>query len=74
MTLADWFAKHLHHRIRVGERLPLGSIQLVVDGVAHGRVTTVGLDLADDEPNEPRSRIAEIGATMRGAVRRLGQG
>ena len=74
MTLADWFAKHLHHRIRVGERLPLGSIQLVVDGVANGRVTTVGLDLADDEPNEPRSRIAEIGATMRGAVRRLGQG
>ena len=74
MTLADWFAKHLHHRIKVGERLPLGSIQLVVDGVAHGRVTTVGLDLADDEANEPRSRMAEIGATVRGAVRRLGQG
>jgi potassium/hydrogen antiporter len=74
MSLAEWFAKHLHHRIKVGERLPLGSIQVVVDGIANGRVTTVGLDLADDEPDEPRSRMAEIGATVRGAVRRLGQG
>jgi len=53
-TLADWFATHLRHKAKVGDRLPLGAIQLVVDGIAKGRVTTVGLDLA--EPAEPPSR------------------
>src|SRR5215472_12770470 len=30
-TLADWFAARLHHKAKVGDRLPLGAIQLVVD-------------------------------------------
>jgi cell volume regulation protein A len=47
-ALADWFAANLPHKPRVGDRLPLGAIQLVVDGIAKGRVTTVGLDLAED--------------------------
>jgi cell volume regulation protein A len=50
-SLADWFGAQLPHKAKVGDRLPLGAIQLVVDGVAKGRVTTVGLDLA--EPTEP---------------------
>jgi len=50
-TLADWLGTQLPHKAKVGDRLPLGAIQLVVDGVAKGRVTTVGLDLA--EPTEP---------------------
>jgi hypothetical protein len=37
----------LHHEAKVGDCLPLGAIQLVVDGIAKDRVTTVGLDLAE---------------------------
>ncbi len=33
-TLADWFATHLHHKARVGDRLALGAIHLVVDAVS----------------------------------------
>ncbi len=51
VTLADWLAANLPHKAKVGDRLPLGPIQLVVDGVAKGRITTVGLDLA--EQSEP---------------------
>jgi cell volume regulation protein A len=62
-TLADWFATHLHHRARVGERVALGAIQLVVDGVTKGRVTTVGLDLAEDAPPAvPQTWAARIRA------------
>ncbi len=54
MTLADWFAARLHHKAKIGDRLPLGAIQLVVDGVAKGKVTTVGLYLAEaTEPAAP---------------------
>jgi cell volume regulation protein A len=60
-TLADWFAAHLHHKAKIGDRLPLGAIQLVVDGIANDRVTTVGLDLAEtpDElaPEPLRMRV-----------------
>jgi potassium/hydrogen antiporter len=53
-TLADWFATRLHHKAKIGDRLPLGAIQLVVDGIAKDRVTTVGLDLAEtSEPLAP---------------------
>ncbi len=56
-TLADWFGAHLHHKAKVGDRLPLGGIQLVVDATVHGRVTTVGLDLAEEvaQPAPDRS-------------------
>src|SRR4029077_11372667 len=38
IMLADWFAARLHHKPKIGDCLPLGAIQLVVDGVAKGRV------------------------------------
>jgi potassium/hydrogen antiporter len=66
-ALADWFAAHLHHRAKVGDRLPLGAIQLVVDGVTKGRVTTVGLDLAE-EPTPPAP------STWRGRIKARGAG
>jgi potassium/hydrogen antiporter len=63
-TLADWFGTHLHHKAQVGDRLELGTIHLVVDAVAKGKVTTVGLDLADGVPDvpEPEGPLARIGA------------
>jgi potassium/hydrogen antiporter len=66
-TLADWFATHLHHKAHVGDRLELGTIHLVVDAVAKGRVKTVGLDLADDVPDEtaPQRPVARIGGFLK---------
>jgi cell volume regulation protein A len=72
-TLADWFAAHLHHKARVGDRLALGAIHLVVDAVAKGRVTTVGLDLADDMADEPaQGRVARAVAFVKRMLARLG--
>jgi cell volume regulation protein A len=72
MTLADWFATHLHNKVRVGDRLPLGAIQLVADGVTKGRVTTVGLYLAETpEPAAPAPLPARIKRSLRRAFVRL---
>jgi potassium/hydrogen antiporter len=72
VTLADWFAAHLNHRAKVGDRLPLGAIQLVVDGVAKGRVTTVGLYLAESsEEVAVRSMLARVGLPMKRLLDRL---
>jgi cell volume regulation protein A len=61
IKLADWFTSHLHHKPKIGDCLPLGPIQLVVDGVAKGRVTTVGLYLAEAaETPTPESRLERI--------------
>jgi potassium/hydrogen antiporter len=72
-TLADWFGTHLHHKAKVGDRLALGTIHLVVDAVAKGRVTTVGLDLADDVPDQAAQErpIARIGAFFKRMLARL---
>ena len=57
MTLADYFTAHLR-RVRQGATLPFGAIALVAHRVASGRVTSVGLRLADDE--EPRTRRTRL--------------
>ena len=53
---------------------PNGTIHLVVDAVARGRVTTVGLDLADDVHDEPvhEGPVARIGAFFKRVRARLG--
>jgi cell volume regulation protein A len=72
MTLADLFATHLHHKAKVGDRLPLGAIQLVVDAVAKGRVTTVGLYLAETkEAAAPEPLPARIKSFVRRLFARL---
>jgi potassium/hydrogen antiporter len=73
VMLADWFATRLGRKPKVGDCLPLGAIQLVVDGVAKGRVTTVGLYLAEaDEPPVPETRLGRIAAFTRRIARRRG--
>jgi potassium/hydrogen antiporter len=54
MTLAEDFAAHLMRPAKQGDTLPLGSIALVAHTVVDGRVTNVGLRLADPETGEPR--------------------
>jgi cell volume regulation protein A len=76
IMLADWFAVHLNHKPKIGDRLPLGAIQLVVDGVAKGRVTTVGLYLAEapEPPPAPETRLQRIKVSFRQGVARLRSG
>ncbi len=72
IMLADWFAARLPHKPRIGDRLPLGAIQLVVDRVAKGRVTTVGLYLAEAaEQSAPQTPLERIRAALRLGLARL---
>jgi potassium/hydrogen antiporter len=55
MTLAEDFAAHLMRPAKPGDTLPLGSIAVVAHSVVDGRVTNVGLRLADPEAEDSRS-------------------
>jgi len=62
-TLADYFAAQTKRKPRVGDILPIGPIALVAHRMTDGRVTSVGLRLADEIDEEP--------ATMRGRLARF---
>jgi hypothetical protein len=63
-TPANWFATYLHHKAKIGDRLPLGAIHLVGDGIAKDRITTVVLDLTETpeklapEPLRMRTKLS----------------
>jgi cell volume regulation protein A len=69
ITLAEWFATSLPRPPRIGDRLPLGTIEVVVDAVAADRVRTVGLFLA--EPAEPAAAETRLARLRVGAGREL---
>jgi cell volume regulation protein A len=72
-SLADFFAGHLKRTPRAGDALPLLPIALVVHKIANGRVTSVGLRLAEEEPEgEPKSLGARFKKLYRGLLARLG--
>jgi len=48
-TLADYFGQELKRAPRQGEVIQLGPIALVAHRVTHGRATTIGLRLAEEE-------------------------
>jgi cell volume regulation protein A len=56
MTLAEDFRAHLKRPAKTGDILPIGTIALVAHKVANGRVVTVGLRLADPDPQVPVTR------------------
>jgi cell volume regulation protein A len=60
MSLADDFAAHLKRPAKKGDTLPLGTIALVAHTIADGRVTMVGLRLAEPEAAAPPSLMAWI--------------
>jgi potassium/hydrogen antiporter len=49
VTLADYFAEQLDPAVKTGDAVALGPIALFAHTVDHGRVTTVGLRLAETE-------------------------
>jgi cell volume regulation protein A len=67
-SLADYFAAELGHVAHVGDRLPLGVVALIAHAVHDGKVTTVGLQLAEPETPAPRPRLLR---RLRVALRRL---
>jgi potassium/hydrogen antiporter len=60
MTVAEDFEAHLMRAAKQGDVLPLGSIALIAHTVVDGRVTNVGLRLADPDADQPRSLWARI--------------
>jgi hypothetical protein len=54
--LAEDFRAHLKRPAKTGDILPIGTIALVAHKVANGRVVTVGLRLADPDPQVPVTR------------------
>ncbi|MBV8753108.1 MAG: potassium/proton antiporter [Hyphomicrobiales bacterium] len=67
-SLADYFVDQLGHAAHAGDRLPLGVVALIAHTVHDGKVTTVGLQLAEPEPPMPRPRLLR---RLRVALRRL---
>jgi len=67
-SLADYFLAQLGQP-HVGDRLPLGAVALIAHAVADGRVTTVGLQLAEPDPAPPpvRRRLRRLKAMLRRA-------
>ncbi len=50
VALADYFSEQLRRRVKTGDIVELGPIALLAHKVDSGRVTTVGLRLAEPEP------------------------
>jgi cell volume regulation protein A len=74
-TLADYFASELGLPPKQGDALPLGPIALVAHTVANGRVTTVGLRLADEEAGEAAtSPLQRLQYAVRAFIARLRSG
>ncbi len=69
VSLADHFAARLKRAPRQGDVLPLGAIALVAHRVANGRVTSIGLRLAEEE--EPVEGPATLMGRLRKLVRRV---
>jgi cell volume regulation protein A len=68
-TLADDFARRLGRAARTGDSLALGPVHLIAHKVADGRVTSVGLQLAEPEPVAPArpKAIRRLKAALRRA-------
>jgi cell volume regulation protein A len=69
MTLAEFIASRTVRTPKAGDIVPLGAIALVVQRVADGRVTTIGLRLAEElEPETPPATMVE---RFKRAMRRI---
>jgi cell volume regulation protein A len=60
VSLADYFSEQLRRRVKIGDVVELGPIALLAHQVNGGRVTTVGLRLAEPEAPADLLGRAEI--------------
>ena len=58
VALADYFSEQLRRRVKTGDIVELGPIALLAHKVSAGRVTTVGLRLA--EPESPADLFGRV--------------
>lgn len=65
MTVAEDFAAHLMRPAKQGDLLPLGSIALIAHTVVDGKVTNVGLRLADGDAEKAQTRIERVKSWVR---------
>jgi cell volume regulation protein A len=74
VSLADFFAARLRRTPKPGDSLPLRPIALVVHKVTEGRVSSVGLRLAEDDEGEggPVTLAGRLKAGWRRLLGRLG--
>ena len=70
VSLADYFAEQLGRRVKRGVIVELGPIALLAHKVDFGRVTTVGLRLA--EPEEPADIVGRAKAWLKKLQKLLG--
>jgi cell volume regulation protein A len=73
IRLDDYVRGSLRRMPQVGDRVPLGPIELVVDRVADGHAITVGLDLAEPHVREeaPVSLRGRMTAGVKTLLRRI---
>jgi cell volume regulation protein A len=65
-SLADEFARHLGRRAHAGDVMQIGPIALIAHAVTAGRVTQVGLQLAEpDRPPSRHKRLDRLTAALR---------
>ncbi|MDP2409181.1 MAG: potassium/proton antiporter [Pseudolabrys sp.] len=66
VALADYFTEILDHSAKTGDIVQLGPVALLAHKVENGRVTTVGLRLAEPEtPNTWNGRMVALGRSAR---------
>ncbi len=70
-SLSDYFAKRLGRTPRINDFVSLGPVVLVAHTVTEGAVTTIGLQLAEPEPLQPKTAIGRALAMLRLARMRL---
>jgi potassium/hydrogen antiporter len=70
-TLADHFAEAIKRRPKQGDVVPLGPIALVAHRVTDGRLTSVGLRLAQDD-EQPATLVTKLKKAARDLWARLG--
>jgi potassium/hydrogen antiporter len=72
LTLADHFARRSKRTPKQGDTLPLGEIALVVHQAVEGRVVSIGLRLAELEPDDvPPTPLGRLQQVWRQVWRRL---
>jgi cell volume regulation protein A len=68
-SLADFLQARLRHKPRVGDRVRVGDIELIVKAVLSERITEVGIEL--EPTGRPRPSLGRLRAWLRRTLARL---